>query len=99
MDEKKQLKDEELKNVAGGYDFKFYDYEFDENTKVKEIVNKYPWVVSLYPDLKKAANFGLTVNQACTISGVSYETLQATLTEYQNKYNEDGTPKTNAIYG
>jgi len=90
---KKVLKDEELENVNGGYNFTFFDTTFDENTRVKTIIDKYPWIVSLYPDLETAAQFNLTVKSACSFGKISYEELQKVLREYEGKYDENGNPR------
>jgi len=94
MSEKKQLDEQQLENVTGGFNFTFYDDSFTEDTKVKTITTKYPWVVVLYPDLQMAANFNLTVATACSYTKISYQQLQDILDDFQSKYDANGNPLT-----
>jgi len=92
MSEKKQLNEEELEKINGGYNFTFYEDTFTENTKVKTLVEKYPWVLTLYPALETAVKFNLTIATACSFGNITYEQLQAVLTDYQSKYDANGNP-------
>jgi len=93
MSLKKLLTEEELEKITGGYKFTFYNDEFNEDTPVKTIVDKYPWIVDVYPDLKLAVKYNLTVEAACKLGKTTYAQLQEYLNTFQNTYNEDGTLK------
>ena len=86
-----KLSDDQLKTIGGAGEFTLYDFTFNDGTKVKDLLNKFPWLVNLNSNLQLAANLGFTVGSVKQLTGMTDQDILDLIEKGQEMYNPDGT--------